>query len=98
MLFIADPTLVDPRLAGKPPSAMPGSAPARVRISARAEVLRWMQQRLHARDATRRLLGWNERQPRPRGCGWVSRRAWRRHSALLCLRAERTAAPGARPW
>ncbi|MBK1632801.1 hypothetical protein CKO31_19025 [Thiohalocapsa halophila] len=25
--------------------------------------------------------------PRPAGCGWLPRRAWRRHGALICLRA-----------
>jgi len=33
--------------------------------------------------------------PRPAGCGWLPRRAWRRHGALICLRAgvDRDAAP-----
>jgi hypothetical protein len=35
----------------------------------------------------RRLLEWNRGLPRPAGCRQLPSRVWRRHSALLSLRA-----------
>ncbi|MCG6939951.1 MAG: hypothetical protein LJE69_01705 [Thiohalocapsa sp.] len=42
---------------------------------------------LRAIGERQRLLRWHRARPRPAGCGWVPRRVWARHSALLCLRA-----------
>jgi hypothetical protein len=40
---------------------------------------------LAAIAAHRRLRQRHRALPRPAACGWVPRRGWRRHSALLCL-------------
>jgi hypothetical protein len=50
---------------------------------------------IRAISAQQRLLRRHRDQPRPAGCGWVPRRLWARHSALLCLRAG--VAPSLRP-
>jgi hypothetical protein len=40
---------------------------------------------LRALGAQQQLLRRHRVRPRPTGCGWVPRRVWARHSALLCL-------------
>lgn len=42
---------------------------------------------MDALQASRRLRQRQRALPRPAGCRWLPRRAWRRHSALICLRA-----------
>jgi hypothetical protein len=55
---------------------------------------------LEAIAAQRRLQRRQRALPRPAGCGWLPRRAWRRHAALICLRAgidpDQAAGGGAR--
>lgn len=70
------------------PAAAPdnGTDPAAGGQTRRA--LRLLPMRLlRAAIDQRRLLQRQRALPRPAGCGWVPRRAWRRHSALLCLYA-----------
>ncbi|MGD2019960.1 MAG: hypothetical protein PVJ47_02825 [Thiohalocapsa sp.] len=50
---------------------------------------------LAAVSAHRDLADRGRALPRPAGCGWLPRRAWRRHGALICLRAGID--PDARP-
>ncbi|WP_295885160.1 hypothetical protein [uncultured Thiohalocapsa sp.] len=42
---------------------------------------------LAAAAAHRDLVDRGRSLPRPARCGWLPRRAWRRHGALICLRA-----------
>ncbi len=57
----------------EPPATRPGrDLPARL---------------LRAVGEQHRLLRRHRAQPRPAGYGWVPRRVWARHSALLCLYA-----------
>ncbi|NBC11933.1 MAG: hypothetical protein GVY09_01045 [Gammaproteobacteria bacterium] len=60
------------RLAGRLTGGLAGRLTARLMAAAAAH-----------RKLTQRGLAL----PRPAGCGWLPRRAWRRHGALICLRA-----------
>ena len=76
-MFLAEPLLIDPAAASGPPEA---SSPAPRLRAAAGTVLRRL-------SASRQLRAWHHRQ-RPSGRGLhVSERAWRRQSALICLRA-----------
>jgi|AACY02.3.fsa_nt_gi hypothetical protein len=78
-MLVFDATLLVPNRA---PDAGTGSAaggqPRRV-------LRRLLQPVLGAVVAQHRLLQRQRTLPRPAGCGWVPRRAWRRHGAWLCL-------------
>jgi hypothetical protein len=69
------------------PAAAPdaGTDPAAGGQTRRALRLLPMMRLLEAAVAQHRLLQRHRALPRPAGCGWVPRRAWRRHSTLLCL-------------
>jgi hypothetical protein len=72
--------------AGTAPAAGGQTRRALRLLPMRLPALRLLPMRLlGAAVAQHRLLQRHRALPRPAGCGWVPRRAWRRHSALLCL-------------
>jgi len=72
--------VVHPAAPVRPENRMPcagSQSPARPR-----RLMRWFV----AADAARRLLRWHAGLARPAHDGWLPARAWRRQSALICLR------------
>ncbi|MCF7984507.1 MAG: hypothetical protein K9L70_08900 [Thiohalocapsa sp.] len=72
--------VVHPAAAVRPANRIPcagAQSPARP-----LGLLRWFV----AADAVRRFLQWHAGLARPAHGGWLPARAWRRQSALICLR------------
>jgi hypothetical protein len=76
-MFVAEPVLIDSRTAAAPQSAR---APGRLLHDAAARTVRRLCE-------SERLLAWHHGKRPTAGPRRVSMRAWRRQSALICLRA-----------